>query len=1437
MGKGPSDAVRGKDVQGESPQEMLQRSAHSGLAPEPLISPWIIPGHEPPASTDPKVKEDAAKVKRTAQPGPRPAGKPSCKPVSSGNPAPGFRRLRVVESTNSDFSSSGSASSLRAGKGPTPPREVPFRAGLSPTRVPWNRVRNHFGSLEIHDKPVSSADEKLFVPPHPNPDNFPGPEKLADATHDVHRKAVDPTVHAASAAMRDGIWQTDQSRHARVGQKVIEGDPKKGTILVPTPDGGSTLRVAYFFSGTKRKASIGECLADLCQAAGIGLVMHEVDTLVGGKDHNLLDKQAQDEWIGRILDGEFDLCIHSPPCASWSRAPWSDDKPPQPVRNKLHPWGIPWLLKDEQQKAKDGNEFIHFTLRSIAAAKEANDRGYRVRSLWEHPEDLGRTHRGVPASAWQLPETRKAFAGRPHTSVAGHQCQFDHDGAPYDCKKPTRFLTDILTFKDFGYPGWPSFDGGDNYTGPLPRSCGHVHKKATIGRNAEGGFNTSPLAAYPSGMCRFIARHCFENFLQGLRAQRAPGGLGRLSSKKARSSLSFGDFVWSAPTTSTDTTTPSTSSTGPSSRPERFNSLNVDQSNKQKKECRWLPTNVSQEEVEAATQHAEDRGIHAPIKDGLDTPLDSRKRLDPADWPTSEDESELPGVKRPPKGSGWWGNRSPLRATKKGIERPFTDGAGLASPGRWAKDRRNLPHNKVADEIRRVFERGLRRAEQHLPGGKFKTGLFAMAAGKVDACPFPPELLEETRADLRVLLMEYGYGDGLPQQGDVDQLPEVRLIQGLLAAFKDPDAYFCEWWARGAWLGSAKRRLPRARHLYDRKVRWALPTSAEELHGEWQVNYSSLREHQEQVHNQFLEEEKEGLMCRMSLGEALDKYGPDLLITATGAIAKKGGTGDIRVIFDGSHGVLVNFEIIVRDQVRFPTSDDIKVVMREMHREQHPCFSLLFDVSKAHRRVPIVQSDWCRQACQVRGSAAEAARRKRRTAGDREFKNRVRGLPPTRGSAAREPLTRADFTPEELAQDLWLNKVGTFGVSSAGYWWGRAGGALIRLTHYVNGLKHALWCLLYSDDGWSTGQGERADEALLLQLLLLAVLKIPLAWHKLRGGTECEWVGYWMDMARFRLGVSAARAAWAVRWLDEKATEGRARLGELREGLGRLGFIAGPMDHLRPFLGPIYAWCAAGPRYAQPRLPVMVVLVLRYLARELREDHATDYRQHIKNVGEVFRLDAAAKGNAVSIGGWRVGPNGDTKQAAWFAEQLTRAEAPWAFERGEPFRTIASLELLGVLVGVMTLTDEAVPGHESIGVVSISCGTDNQGNTFLVDKLLTTKFPLVVILMELSHQLRKRRLVLRADWLPRLQNQEADDLTNAEFHAFDPQRRIRVELDRLPFAVLPELFAEGNAYVEALEAQREAERARKASVASGQSRDEGRKRPRDEPLRVTDPWP
>jgi hypothetical protein len=42
-----------------------------------------------------------------------------------------------------------------------------------------------------------------------------------------------------------------------------------------------------------------------------------------------------------------------------------------------------------------------------------------------------------------------------------------------------------------------------------------------------------------------------------------------------------------------------------------------------------------------------------------------------------------------------------------------------------------------------------------------------------------------------------------------------------------------------------------------------------------------------------------------------------------------------------------------------------------------------------------------------------------------------------------------------------------------------------------------------------------------------------LKWPKVRGGVQLEWVGYWLDFARFEIGVSAQRAAWAATWLSE----------------------------------------------------------------------------------------------------------------------------------------------------------------------------------------------------------------------------------------------------------------------------------------------------------------
>ena len=95
----------------------------------------------------------------------------------------------------------------------------------------------------------------------------------------------------------------------------------------------------------------------------------------------------------------------------------------------------------------------------------------------------------------------------------------------------------------------------------------------------------------------------------------------------------------------------------------------------------------------------------------------------------------------------------------------------------------------------------------------------------------------------------------------------------------------------------------------------------------------------------------------------------------------------------------------------------------------------------------------------------------------------------------------------------------------------------------------------------------------MLHMFILVVIDASLAWHKAGGGIQSDWVGYYFDVGRFEIGISWSRATWAVTWLQDKARERAVRLSELREGLGRFQFLAGPLEHLRPFLG----LCTLGP--------------------------------------------------------------------------------------------------------------------------------------------------------------------------------------------------------------------------------------------------------------------
>ena len=88
----------------------------------------------------------------------------------------------------------------------------------------------------------------------------------------------------------------------------------------------------------------------------------------------------------------------------------------------------------------------------------------------------------------------------------------------------------------------------------------------------------------------------------------------------------------------------------------------------------------------------------------------------------------------------------------------------------------------------------------------------------------------------------------------------------------------------------------------------------------------------------------------------------------------------------------------------------------------------------------------------------------------------------------------------------------------------------------------------------------------------------------------------------------------------------------------------------------------------------------------------------------------------------------------------------------------------------------------------------------------------------------------QTNWVPRLEDQEADDLTNPEFKSFGSKMRPNVDLEKLGFGVLRQLFDVGDSYVKELDK-------RKAQAKARVGEREGRKRKlARESLRERDPW-
>ena len=105
----------------------------------------------------------------------------------------------------------------------------------------------------------------------------------------------------------------------------------------------------------------------------------------------------------------------------------------------------------------------------------------------------------------------------------------------------------------------------------------------------------------------------------------------------------------------------------------------------------------------------------------------------------------------------------------------------------------------------------------------------------------------------------------------------------------------------------------------------------------------------------------------------------------------------------------------------------------------------------------------------------------------------------------------------ETDQEVYINKVGTFGVASASYWWGRIAGAGLRLCHELLGREHPVELLLFADDLEALGNGQHGRRGIVLTFLYLAAMGFPFKWSKQRGGLKVEWIGLCTDYINMSL--------------------------------------------------------------------------------------------------------------------------------------------------------------------------------------------------------------------------------------------------------------------------------------------------------------------------------
>ena len=207
--------------------------------------------------------------------------------------------------------------------------------------------------------------------------------------------------------------------------------------------------------------------------------------------------------------------------------------------------------------------------------------------------------------------------------------------------------------------------------------------------------------------------------------------------------------------------------------------------------------------------------------------------------------------------------------------------------------------------------------------------------------------------------------------------------------------------------------MPRLPALHRLKKKWRLAPQTnprayleEEDHGgetAWRRNYATLRPLRKEVMDVLDDQARRSQLIRLPEVEAKARF-PRLVIASLGANRKDRPNGEVsaRVLHDGTDGLAGNTKTRLQDQERSPIFSDLKRAMSEKATRGLSTFALTADVKEAHRQIPVDPRGWHLLGCQL-----------------------------------------------ERGAEVFINTVGTFGITSASYYWSRVSSAIGRLGQYL----------------------------------------------------------------------------------------------------------------------------------------------------------------------------------------------------------------------------------------------------------------------------------------------------------------------------------------------------------------------------------------------------